>query len=437
MVLSPYSYARTVEENGYVSPANQTNIAESAAYASEVRSSLQAAGVNFVPVDIEGVLKYVSQHPTQFGFTPASVLAKNQACGPSSALICSPAQLVSPDAEQTHLWSDSHHLSTAGQTIETDLMYSLLTAPTNISLIAEIPIQSGFSRNATIQRQVELSGQDRGPKGINAWAVAGYGYSNNETDPYFPAVSGNPFQGTFGADYRAASGIIFGGALTAGFQSRDFSTGGNFKQDDQTMSAYAAYRADRFWGNVIAAYGLLQNDMNRAVKLGIFTDQNTASANGHSLSLALRGGSDFKFGPFTTGPVFGVIFQEARIDGFTERGTTGVTALSFDSQTRDSEVTQIGWGGSLQLGAWKPFAEATWNHEFNNDGRTVTTALTSVVAPSYTSLATPVASDWGNATIGASYKISPTTMIWGAFSEVFGASENTSYGGEIGLRMSF
>ncbi len=437
MVLSPYSYARTVEENGYVSPANQTNIAESAAYASEVRLSLQAAGVNFIPVDIEGVLKYVSQHPTQFGFTPDSVLAKNRACGPSSALICSPAQLVSPDAEQTHLWSDSHHLTTAGQTIETDLMYSLLTAPTNISLIAEAPIQSGLARNATIQRQVELSGQHRGQKGINVWASAGYGYSNKETDSYFPTESGNPFQGTFGADYRAASGIIFGGAFTAGIQSQDFSTGGDFKQDDQTMSAYAAYRVDRFWGNVIASYGFLQNDINRAVKLGIFTDQNSANIEGHSLSLALRGGSDFKLGQFTTGPVLGVIFQEAHIDGFTEHGTSGVTALSFDSQTRDSQVTQLGWGGSIELGAWKPFAEATWNHEFNNDGRTVTTSLTSVVAPSYTSLATPVPSDWGNATIGASYKINPNTMIWGAFSEVFGAPENTNYGGEVGLSMNF
>ncbi|WP_319588788.1 autotransporter domain-containing protein [uncultured Desulfobulbus sp.] len=437
MVLSPYSYARTVEENGYVSPANQTNIEESSAYASQVRTALQAAGVNFIPVDIEGVLKYVSQHPTQFGFTPESVLAKNQACGPASALICSPAQLVSPDAEQTHLWSDSHHLTTAGQTIETDFMYSLLTAPTNISLIAEAPIQSGLSRNATIQRQVELSGMGRGQIGINAWASAGYGYTKTETESYFPSDSGNPFQGTIGADYQTVSGIVLGGALTAGYQSQDFSTGGGFDQDEQTMSFYSAYQHEQYWGNVIASYGFLQNDINRSVKLGIFTDQNDGEADGHSISLALRGGSDFKIGQFTTGPVVGVLFQETHIDGFTETGTTGVTALSFNSQTRESQVTQLGWRGSIELGKWKPFAEATWNHEWNDDDRTVTTTLTSVLAPSYTTLVTPVASDWGNATVGVSYKISPKILLWGAFSEVFGSSENTNYGGELGLSVSF
>jgi len=438
MVLSPYSYARTVEENGYVSPENQLNIAESAQYAFEVRTALQAAGVNFIPVDIEGALKYVSQHPTQFGFTAESVLAKNPACIPSSALICPPSQLIAPDAEQTHLWSDSHHLTTAGQTIETDLMYSLLTAPTNISLIAETPIQNGLSRNATIQRQVEFAGQTRGSNDINVWTAASYGYSRTETDNgYFPTASGNPFQGTFGADYRAASDFVFGVAVTFGTQSQDFSTGGDYDQDNQTISAYSSYQTDRFWGNAIAAYGLLQNDISRTVQLGRFLDQNRADADGHSMSFAIRGGTDFKIGRFATGPVVGVIFQEVEIDGFAEHGTSGITALSFASQTRDSQVSQLGWRGSMEFGAWEPFAEATWNHEFNNDARTVMTSLTSVWAPSYTSLATPVASDWGNATIGASYKINDRTMLWAAFSEIFGASEKSNYDGEIGLRMSF
>jgi outer membrane lipase/esterase len=100
-------------------------------------------------------------------------------------------------------------------------------------------------------------------------------------------------------------------------------------------------------------------------------------------------------------------------------------------------VTQLGWRGSVELGDWKPFAEATWNHEWNDDNRTVTTTLTSVSAPSYTTSATPVHSDWGNATIGAPYRISPGIILWGAFSEAFGNSEIVNYGGELGLRISF
>lgn len=438
MVLSPYSYARTVEENGYVSPENQRNIEESAQYAYEVRTALQAAGVNFIPVDIEGVLHYVSQHPTQFGFTAESVLAKNPACTPASALICSPTQLVAPDAEQTHLWSDSHHLTTAGQTIETDLMYSLLTAPANISLIAEAPIQNGLSRNATIQRQLELAGQTHGSNGLNVWTAASYGSSKTETDnASFPTDSGNPFQGTFGVDHHSASGFVFGGAVTLGTQSQDFSTGGYYDQDNQVVSVYSSYQADRFWGNAIAAYGFMHNDINRDVQLGLYTDHNAAKADGRTMSFAIRGGADFTIGQWTTGPIVGAIVQETRIDGFTEHGTSGITALSFGSQTRESQVSQLGWRGSMEFGAWRPFAEATWNHELNDDARTVTTSLTSVWAPGYTSLPIQVASDWGNATIGASYKMNDRTLLWGAFSEIFGASEKRNSSGEIGLTISF
>ena len=111
------------------------------------------------------------------------------------------------------------------------------------------------------------------------------------------------------------------------------------------------------WGNAIASYGLLQNHIARQVPLGMFTDQNSADTDGHSLALALRGGYDFKIGPFTTGPVAGAVLQQVRINGFTETGTSGVSALSFGSQTRDSAVSQLGWRGSVDLGDWQPFAE--------------------------------------------------------------------------------
>ena len=139
------------------------------------------------------------------------------------------------------------------------------------------------------------------------------------------------------------------------------------------MSIYAAYQSDQYWGSVIASYGFIQNDIKRNVQLGRFTDQNNGDTDGHSTTLALRGGFDFKVGPFTTGPIAGAVFQEARIDGFTETGVTGATSLSFDRQKRDSQITQLGWRGTLELGAWKPFAEATWNHEWNDDDRTLRT----------------------------------------------------------------
>lgn len=433
LVPNSFRYANLASLGGEITDStNATEYAQLVAYNTQRWNDLTAAGVHYIPADLDSVFKYVVRNPTKFGFTPQSVLAANSP-SPVPAIFA----VLTEEQQQTYLIIDTMHLTTAGQTIEADYEYSLLTAPGEISLLAESAIQIGLSRTATIQRQIELSGKSRGPKGINGWVAAGAHYLSTDTNSGVTDASGNPFQGTIGADYRAEADIIFGGALSAGATSQDFSTGGDFNQESQTISAYVAYQSDRFWGNAVASYGLIQNDINRNVQLGRFTDVNHGDADGHSLALALRGGFDFKVGQFTTGPIMGVIIQEARIDGFTEHGTTGATSLTFDDQTRDSQITQIGWRGSIELGAWKPFAEATWNHEFNDDDRTLWTALTSVSAPSYVSLATPIASDWGIATLGTSYKFNETTSLWGSFSSSFGAEDFSNYCGEIGLRISF
>lgn len=433
LVPNSFRYANLVSLGGEITDnSNAAEYNRLLAYNTQRWNDLTAAGVHYIPADLDSVFQYVARNPTKFGFTPYTALATS---APSS--VAAVLSVLTEEQQQTYLFVDGKHLTTAGQTIVADYEFSLLTAPGEISCVVENVIQSGLSRTATIQRQVELAGQTRGPNKVNGWAVSSYGYSKTETDSDFSNISGNPFRGTVGVDYHSAAGIIIGGAVTFGTQSQDFSTGGDFNQDDQTLSAYTAYQYNRFWGNAVASYGLLQNSINRSVKLGIFTDQNSADTDGHAFSLALRGGSDFKVNQFSTGPIVGVIFQEASIDAFVEHGTSGSTALSFRSQTRKSQVTQLGWRGSIELDAWMPFAEATWNHEFNNDARTMTTTLTSVAAPSFTSLSTPVATEWGNATFGVSYKINDKTLLWGAFSEVFGASENKNYGGEIGLRMSF
>jgi outer membrane lipase/esterase len=437
VVLNVYAFAKLVGPDGTLTPANVTVVDEAATYSSEVWSGLGTAGVNFVPADVEGVLRYVSQNPTRFGFTTATVLASSPACGTTVGLVCAPSQLVTPNAEQTYLWGDPNHLSTAGQTIEADYIYSLLAAPSEVSLLAESAVQIGLARTATIQRQIDLSGQHRGPNGVNAWVSAGADsltFSNAEN---FPNASGTPFGGTVGADYRTQGGAILGMAVTAGSQNQGFSTGGHFNQSGEALSLYAAFGAGPLWGNAIASYGLLQNNIARQVTIGNFIDQNDANADGHSLALALRGGYDFHIGAINTGPVVGAVLQQVRIDGFTEIGTSGLSALSFGSQTRGSSVSQLGWRGSVDLGAFQPFADLEWNHEFANKNRMITTSLTSIAAPSWSGDAIPIAANWATAAVGVSYKVSPQVIVGVAATAMFANPRTSSYGGELGVNVSF
>src|SRR4029079_15598816 len=125
--------------------------------------------------------------------------------------------------------------------------------------------------------------------------------------PNFPSASGPPFGGTVGADYKLPGGVIVGAALTAGGMTQRVSSGGYSTQVGEACSLYAAYRSGPAWGNAVASYGLLQDRLARQVPLGLFTDQNSADTDGHSLALALRGGGDFTFGLVTTGPVVGAV----------------------------------------------------------------------------------------------------------------------------------
>jgi len=298
-------------------------------------------------------------------------------------------------------------------------------------------VQVGLTRTATIQRQIDLSGQHRGPNGVNAWVSAGADSLSFTNAANFPNSSGTPFGGTVGADYQTQGGAILGMAVTAGSQNQGFFTGGHFTQTGQALSLYAAYSAGPLWGNAIASYGLLQNNIARQVVIGNFIDQNDANADGHSLALALRGGYDFHIGAITTGPVVGAVLQQVRVDGFTETGTSGLSALSFGSQTRNSAVSQLGWRGSVDLGNWQPFADLEWNHEFASKNRMITTSLTSIAAPSWSADAIPIAANWATASVGVSYKVSPQVIVAAAASAMFASPQVSSYGGELAVNVSF
>ena len=426
-----------------VSPTYLSNSAS--ALATEV-AALQAAGVRFIPADIDSLFKYVVHNPTLFGFTAFSVVHTNSPAynnpltsppnldSHNSALWAYP---LTPTQQQTYLFVDYVHLTTAGQTIEADYEYSLLAAPSQISLVVESAVQSGLARADTIQRQIDISGQSHGLSDPNVWASAGVGWQSIKNAQGFPNVSGTPFGGAVGVDYRTQCGVILGVAFTGGSQRQNFSTGGYFDQVDEAPSLYAAYKVGSVWGEAVATYDSFQDKIARQVPLGIFTDDNSANTSGYSLALALRGGDDFKLGQVTTGPVVGVVLQQVHLDGFTETGGSGATALSFAGQTRDSYVSQLGWRVLTDIGKWQPFVEAKWNHDWANKDNTVTASLTSVTAPSYTMDAAPVASNWATTSLGTSYKLNSRATLRGVFLATFLNPQVESYGGELGLNISF
>ena len=445
-IVVPNSFYTTVltGSGGIVPAANLDAYALTTAYGATKWSDLTAAGVRFVPADLDSLFRFVAANPGPFGFTPASVLAAN-APSPVSALVTDWSD-ITPVQLQTYLFIDGKHLTTAGQRIESDYETSLLTAPRLMSLLAELPVAGGLARAATLQGQIDLSGQHRGPAGINVWLGGGVAALDLHNASGFPDVFGTPFTGSVGADYQTPSGLILGAAFTAGTQTQQFSMGGgHVDQNDQALSLYTAYQAGPVWGDAVASYGWYQDRIVRDVALGLFTDRNSADTTGTSLALALRAGGDIALGPVATGPVAGLVLQRVRLKGFAETGisggqtgSNGVTALSFGEQLRDSAISQLGWRVSVAVAGWRPFAEAKWNHELvDQSERKVRAALTSATAAPYSLAAAPVQTDWATVSAGSTYKVSERVMVRGAASATVFNRQTVSYGGDIGLSVSF
>jgi outer membrane lipase/esterase len=446
-IMAPNSYNSAVYAGlgGDIDPGSAAQYAASVSYFSLRWADLQAAGVHFIPADIGSVFGYVVHNPTSFGFTASSVLAAN---GPAwnnppppggsylnHALWALP---LTPTQQQTFLFVDNRHLTTAGQTIEADYEYSLLVAPSQISLVMENTVQKGLAIASSFQRQIDLSRQSHRARNTNFWAIIAPAYLRVKNAHGFPSASGVPFDGTIGVDYRTKCGALFGAGFTVGFQEQKFSKiGGHFDQVFEMPCLYASYKAGWFWGDVVATYGAFQNSIKRHVPLGIFTDDNKSRPDGSSLGLKVCLGGDLKTGKITTGPVVNMDFQQVHLRGFSETGASGVTALSFAGQTWDSFISQLGWRISGDVGKWQPFAHVRWNHEWGNRNNSVTASITSVVAPSYTMASTPVASDWADAWLGIAYHINSQVSIQGDVWGMFFNRRVETYGGQLGLNVNF
>jgi outer membrane lipase/esterase len=460
-------------------PGGTTNAALSqtfAAYDQALYGGLAADGINFVPVSGKVISDAVGYNPALFGITntqPGSTIThQGGACvnpnpgNGSNGTIASAwspycTTLVAPNAQKTYLFADNEHYSAAGQLIEGDYAYSLIVAPEEISYLAEVPVKTRAAVVNSIFQQIAIDGRSRAVGSFNAWITGDVSsLSLGTSDNGFPSDPGMPGLVTMGADYAWAANWLVGAAVSAGTTTQSFSLGGNFRQNEYALSAYAAYVGRPLWFDMIATFGGLHDDVDRVVPIGIASIANTGSTNGTNSSFAAEIGYDFSTGwpwqgapaivpgkapplaplNLAYGPVAGIILQHVDINGFAEADpfagdpTGGFTALSYAGQLRNSAVTELGLRASTDIGLWHPYGKLVWDHELNSDNRVVTAMEPEIpFAPAFSMPAASFGRDWGSAIVGTTYDIGRGMKAYASFNSAFGQGNVTDYGGEIGF----
>ena len=407
-------------------------------YDNALWQGLAATGVNFIPVDFNAVIRAVAANPSSFGF----IAGAGPACVPQAglttgyAILCTPLTLVAPNAAQTHLFADDVHLSTAGQKVLADYEYGLIVAPSMVSMLAEAPVQARAALVNTIQNQIPISQAQSGPAGFNAWITGNMSSLQINNYPGFPNDPDTPLTFSAGLDYKILNDWLVGIAFAGGHQHADFSMGfGSFSQDELSISGYLAARSGDIWFDTVATYGALNYDISRNVPIGITVQNNTAKTSGSDISLAAESGYDFHFSNIVHGPIAGMTLQQVHVNGFTESGN--FTSLGFASQTRNSAVADFGYRLTIDCGRWVPFARAAWYHEFASTGREVTASLTTSAAPFYSMPAVTTGTDWAGLTAGTRLKIAANVTGLLAFTGSAAQQSVSTYGGQIGVNVSF
>ena len=332
-------------------PALATSIANS--FNEQIFGALGNAGLRVIPLNTFQLQQEIVADYASYGFTNIT----SPACSGSS-LVCTPANYVVPGADQTYVFADGVHPSSATHRILADYAVSVLEGPRQIAMLSGSASMTGRARADRVAAHVGAAPEADGMRWWGDlrgdWQRQGHGDDYDGTTP----------AGMFGVDWSRGD-LVFGGFLGYGRGTRDYGRdAGEFRQSETTLGGFLGWYGESAWVNGQVSYSQLGFDVERNLHLGIATRKHAGSPDGSNLSAGLNAGFEFEDQVIRHGPVVGVLSQTIKVDGYAEAGTSA-TALAYPDQDYDSLVASVGWQFRYAAGqTFQPYARVTIDHEF-------------------------------------------------------------------------
>lgn len=342
---------------------------------STLEAGLTALNVDIIPINVFGLFNEIIANPASFGLTNVTT----QACTVPSALNCTTATLVAPNAGQTFAFADPVHPTPAGHQIISDYAASIIEAPQKIGLLGEAPLQVEQANfRALDDRMWSNLNTPRPQNKFDAYAVYDYGsFDHSDTT----GGSDNQLNTVVaGVDMKISDQMLAGVAFGYSEDKASFgNNGGGFKLDEATLTGYVGYGSGPWYvGASLGGGDLDYRDIRRTFALGAGSRTENGSTRGTHLMARGFGGYWFNTASsWIHGPFARLTYQEARVDAWSETGTSS-SAMTFDKQKRDSFASSLGWQVSGTLGVLRPFGRVTWEKDYNDDDRSVRAGLVSM-----------------------------------------------------------
>ncbi len=393
-----------VQEAAFNSLSDQFN--------TELASQLQAQGGNYVLVNNRLLLAEVRADLAAFGFDPN--VAQTAVCFDASAGNCQPDPVYSlggsaPDPSRL-LFNDAVHPTTAVHQISADYLYSIISAPWEVSLLPEM----GHSalRAHLQQLDSELAAQRGDWQAVGAWRtfVQG-GYNRPEYDGY-GGGDGHGLSLSLGATHRLSEAWLAGISLGLAENSLELGrSDSDYDMRSYLATAFARYEQHRLFADFSLSAGYLDyHDLQRTFALGLTERAEKSDTEGTVWGAAakvgfnlMQPGEQMQFGPFV-----GASYQKVEVDAYSEEGARS-TALSYDDQDLDSLRLSLGLFGEYALSErTRLFGEVAREVEREDDDRRdLRMSLNSVPGNSFELPGATQTGDQTRFSIGVAHRLSP------------------------------
>jgi outer membrane lipase/esterase len=255
-----------------------------------------------------------------------------------------------------------------------------------------------------------------------------------------PGAAGFSYDGgsaLIGLEYSVNRNLILGVAGSFTTIDANVNAGGNVDAEVFHGAAYLSYATGAWFVDALAAYGAIDLDLARPGT----NETVRGSTSGDAWAAATRAAYLFDFGRVRAGPLVGLTYVHATVDGYTEAGSDP-SALIVGDQTVDSLTGSAGVrflapfqaGGSFVV----PYLNVTLEHQFGDDRVELTTGLaTSGSATTPFSFPTFGARDYGKVEGGLIIELTPQASVNVSGASTFARDDGHDYRVSAGVNYRF
>jgi outer membrane lipase/esterase len=209
---------------------------------------------------------------------------------------------------------------------------------------------------------------------VSPWSFymqANGGVSDRQATAVSDGFDLNSVGGTIGTEYRIDANAIIGAAFDySSLDAHLFNDAGTTKANSYQLGLYGGWTDEHFFAQALATIGH-QDYRNARPGVG---DAITSDPDGSTFVIAGKTGYLFDVGPAQLGPIGGLTYARAQVNGYTETGDPALT-YNVGRQTEEALIGSLG----VQLRApfmvngqvITPYLDLTADDDFIGNGRLI------------------------------------------------------------------